>query len=363
MTYQYSLDFGVFNALEAGIIPTGHVQVELLRTDTATGVVESVGLYEAMPTSAGSLRTYLNPVDGTIDGYMGAANSRYSGGIHTTVALTDEEASRAIEFIATHTGPNNQIAVNYNIFGINGSSCYSFAQEFYSYVTGSQTTFLARFTETELRSLSSGDPSWIIRWYGGVGPNTVHDELDNLIAPCFSASTPILLADGTSVAIEDIHAGMRVAAFDERDAGGTGALTSGVVTRLIPGITTEWIVLDDASSARLRQDTRVTPNHRYLTEHGTWMTAGDLIASDVRAVAADGSFVSLTGTLLRATDADSDATWITPEPELRGNTLLQPAPVLGWRTYNFEVADLHTYVAANDNAGTFQMLVAQAGGV
>lgn len=91
------------------------------------------------------------------------------------------------------------------------------------------------------------------------------------------------------------------------------------------------------------------------------MTAGELIASDVRAVAADGSFVSLTGTLLRATDAGSDATWITPGPEPRGNTLLQPAPVLGWRTYNFEVTDLHTYAAAN--AGAFQMRVAQAGGV
>ncbi|MCH9808836.1 MAG: hypothetical protein K0U74_14000 [Alphaproteobacteria bacterium] len=164
--------------------------------------------------------------------------------------------------------------------------------------------------------------------------------------PCFSAGTPILLADGTSRAIEDIHPGDAVAAFDETDSLGRADLRPATVARLLPGVTEEWIVLEDTSSARLRQDTRVTPGHRYLTEHGTWATAAELIVSDVRAVAADGSLVPLRGTLLRASDAGSDAEWITPEPHADGGNLVQPAPVFGWRTYNFEVAELHTYVAA-----------------
>ncbi len=169
------------------------------------------------------------------------------------------------------------------------------------------------------------------------------------VNPCFAAGTPILLADGTSRVIEDIVAGDSVAAFNETDSQGRGKLRAANVARLLPGITEEWIVLEDTSSARLRQDTRVTPGHRYLTEHGTWMAAADLIASDVRAVAADGSLVPLRGTLLRASDAGSDAEWITPEPFADAGNLVQPAPVFGWRTYNFEVAELHTYVAANDN--------------
>ncbi len=168
-------------------------------------------------------------------------------------------------------------------------------------------------------------------------------------APCFSAGTPILLADGTSVGIEDIRVGMRVAAFDERDAAGTGALTSGLVTRLIPGITSEWIVLDDTSSARLREATRVTPHHRYLRPDGTFMAIADIIAGDGLVVDADGAIAQVTGTLLRATDAGSDATWIEPDAIDAGGVLMRSAPVLGWRTYNFTVDGLHTYVAANDN--------------
>ena len=159
-----------------------------------------------------------------------------------------------------------------------------------------------------------------------------------IIAPCFDASTPILLADGRSVGIEDIRVGTRVAAFDERDAVGAGELWAGLVTRLIPGITTEWIMLDDG--------TRVTPGHRYLRPDGSFMAIADILASDGRVVDAHGHVTRITGSLLRATDASSDASWIEPDPVAEGGTLKRPAPVLGWRTYNFEVAGLHTYVAA-----------------
>nr|MCH9808670.1 hypothetical protein [Alphaproteobacteria bacterium] len=161
------------------------------------------------------------------------------------------------------------------------------------------------------------------------------------VARCFSAGTPILLADGTSRVIEDILPGDTIAAFDETDSHGRADLRSATVARLLPGVTEEWIVLNDG--------TKVTPGHRYLTEHGTWMAAADLIASDIRAVAADGGLVPLRGTMLGASDANSDAEWITPEPFADAGNLVQPAPVFGWRTYNFEVAELHTYVAANDN--------------
>ncbi|MFV0367237.1 MAG: Hint domain-containing protein [Hyphomicrobiaceae bacterium] len=155
------------------------------------------------------------------------------------------------------------------------------------------------------------------------------------VPPCFAAATLVLLADGTSVAIEDISVGDCVAAFDECDAGGTGTLTSGVVMRLIPGITTEWIVLDDG--------TRVTPNHRYLRPDGTFLSIADILATDGLVVDAAGNVVRITGTVLHATDTGSDATWIKPGlPNTNGGAI---------------------DAAANDNAGAFQMRVAQAGGV
>ncbi len=194
------------------------------------------------------------------------------------------------------------------------------------------------------------DHGWSVRELFDFANENPGDFLEQwLLNPCFASGTPILLADGTSRVIEDILPGDTIAAFDETEGQGRADLRPATVARLLPGVTEEWIVLEGTSSASLRQDTRVTPGHRYLTEHGTWMAAADLIASDVRAVAADGSLVPLRGTLLRAADAGSDAGWITPESYVSGNTVIQPAPVFGWRTYNFEVAELHTYVAANDN--------------
>lgn len=159
-------------------------------------------------------------------------------------------------------------------------------------MTGSNA--LSLFSTAELAQLPVNE---ISRWYGGysylraIGATGEIDGFDffGTPMPCFAAETPILLADGTSVAIEDIRAGMRVAAFNERDAGGTAALTSGLVTRLIPGITTEWIVLDDASSARLGQATRVTPGHRYLRPDGSFMAIGEIVASDGLVVDARGT--------------------------------------------------------------------------
>ena len=89
-------------------------------------------------------------------------------------------------------------------------------------------------------------------------------------------------------------------------AAGTGPLGDGLVTRLIPGITNEWIVLDDG--------TRVTPGHRYLRPDGSFMAIADIVASDGRVVDAHGRVTRVTGSLLRAADAGSDATWIEPDP-------------------------------------------------
>src|SRR5262249_49064032 len=91
---------------------------------------------------------------------------------------------------------------------------------------------------------------------------------------CFAAGTPILLADGTTKAIEDVRPGDLVFAFDRHVALGCGPLEPRRVTRLFENVTQEWLKLSpapgcdgDAEQAGLSALT-VTPGHYFLTPEG-----------------------------------------------------------------------------------------------
>jgi hypothetical protein len=168
--------------------------------------------------------------------------------------------------------------------------------------------------------------------------NAVIDGARYLSKPkCFSAETRILMIDGHTKQIEAFVAGDFVQAFAEQNNRTDNALYPQRVTRILHGVTTDWIVLDDG--------TRVTPGHQYLRPDGSFMAIADILALDGMVVDAAGRPKHVTGELLRGTDAGSDAAWIEPEPFAAGNTLLKPAPVFGWRTYNLTVEGLHTYIA------------------
>ncbi|MEQ1718806.1 MAG: hypothetical protein ABL907_22935, partial [Hyphomicrobium sp.] len=109
------------------------------------------------------------------------------------------------------------------------------------------------------------------------------------------------------------------------------------MSRLLLGSTDKWIELADG--------TRVTPSHRYLRPDGSFEEIATILAMDGMVVAADGTPTQVTGRLIRATDAGSDATWIEQDPINVGGVLVRPAPIFGWRTYNFTVEGLHTYIA------------------
>jgi len=181
----------------------------------------------------------------------------------------------------------------------------------------------------------------------------VNHALSRDIFECFIASTPILMASGGTTSIGRIEVGHYVSAYD----GMSADIIPCKVTRVMVHVTTEWIELGDG--------TRVTPNHRYLTSRGTFQPIVDILAGDGLVVAADGSVVKVTGHRIRASDANSDATWIEQEPYMAGNTLVKPGPVFGWRTYNFEVEGLHTYIAGglrvhNDCVGANEIIDASS---
>jgi hypothetical protein len=107
---------------------------------------------------------------------------------------------------------------------------------------------------------------------------------------CFSSETLVRLANGAEVPICEIRVGDLVAAFE-----GAGELRPRRVARLLPGVTTEWIELDDG--------TRVTPGHRYLRPDGSFGPIADILAHDGVVVDADGLPRRVAGRLIRAISA------------------------------------------------------------
>ena len=150
---------------------------------------------------------------------------------------------------------------------------------------------------------------------------------------CFAIGTSIRQLDGSVIAIEDVVPGHVVAAFDH-----FGGLVERRVIRIFRGVTDRWIKLSNGLV--------VTPNHLFLTRGG-FKTIADIIANDSMVVLADGGQERLSGEWIlysASTAADFEQAEQLSFGRL-GATALAPELIKGWRTYNFEVEDLHTYVA------------------
>ncbi len=174
------------------------------------------------------------------------------------------------------------------------------------------------------------------------------NDLLNLLASerpnCFPSGTKIALADGSEKSIEEIAIGDRVLAFD-----GLNAAESRTVTRLFENVTAEWLKLsfDDGQN---RDPIIVTPGHRFLQPDGSFERIGAIIeqgAGLTQIVAADGKVVSVRA---RAIIYSQQTAHLFEEASAHfataGAVALQPDFAPGWRSYNFEVEGLHTYIAS-----------------
>jgi len=151
---------------------------------------------------------------------------------------------------------------------------------------------------------------------------------------CFPAGVLISRPDGSSAPIETIRPGDLVSAFDR-----LGDLVARKVMRLSSNITDTWIELSNGLI--------VTPGHRFLTPAGAFQSIADILISDNAIVLADGSYLLVTGRYILYSAATAG---LFEQAEgfaydLDGSTALAPEFKRGWRTYNFEVEDLHTYIA------------------
>lgn len=148
--------------------------------------------------------------------------------------------------------------------------------------------------------------------------------------------------------VETLQVGDQVLAYS---AGSTvSPLTRKRVTRLFNNITDTWIELSNGLT--------VTPGHHFLDAFGNFRTITDILASDGQVVLEDGSIAKVAGEYIRYSEEtahlyEQAEGYVTPTV---GGLALAPVYKKGWKTYNFEVEDFHTYIAGGvrvHNASVF----------
>src|ERR1043165_2470140 len=103
----------------------------------------------------------------------------------------------------------------------------------------------------------------------------------------------------------------------------------------------------------------VTPGHRFLAADGSFRAIGDILDDDSRIVLADGSIIAVTAERFVYSSQSAglyEEAQVLTYPVV-GATVRAPLVKSGWKTYNFEVEELHTYVAGgvrvhNDSKST-----------
>ncbi len=153
------------------------------------------------------------------------------------------------------------------------------------------------------------------------------DPLTNVLVPvCFAAGTPILMADGTTKAIERIERGDRVrAVFHEEPEGPPSA---GEVVDVYHNGPRKLVEVEVGG-----QVIRVTPKHPFYVRGRSWTAAAELRPGDSLRTASGG--------------------WIAVGSVVDNG---QVEPV-----FNFEVAGLHTYFVGNGAGGTSALVHNQSG--
>jgi hypothetical protein len=179
---------------------------------------------------------------------------------------------------------------------------------------------------------------------------------------CFPASTPILRPDGKTTPIADIAAGDLVMAFDR-----FGELVPRKIVRLYRNVTTEWLELSFQDAGGAARSLAVTPGHIFLNEHGRFEQIGRIAARGGRIVDAEGRLLAFESRRIVYSSEtkhlyEQATGYLSPEA---GALALKPEPVQGWATYNFEVEELHTYVAGgirvHNESSSFETFLAFIG--
>jgi Ca2+-binding RTX toxin-like protein len=168
------------------------------------------------------------------------------------------------------------------------------------------------------------------------------------VVQCFPANTLIQTSLTSTAAISDLQIGTVVLAFDPIANLGRGALVPRRVTRLFRNSTTEWIKLTwvDAASGEAKELV-ATPGHNMLDKFGRFTRLDALVkGNSCEIILSSGDCIMAQAELLVYTSATADMfERATAMAATSGALAILPHALDAWATYNFEVEDLHTYVA------------------
>jgi hypothetical protein len=177
---------------------------------------------------------------------------------------------------------------------------------------------------------------------GGLITNTSGD------LKCFPATTLIQTSNTAHSLISSLRIGDTVLAFDPTADLGRGALVPRRVARLFHNTTTEWIKLtwvDPASGEP--QELVATPGHNMLDKFGCFTRLDALVKGNTcEIILSSGDCIMAQAERLVYTSATADMfERATAMAATSGALAIAPHTLDAWATYNFEVEDLHTYLA------------------
>jgi len=144
-----------------------------------------------------------------------------------------------------------------------------------------------------------------------------------------------------------VQPGDIVLSFDPAAENGRGGLSPKRVVRTFTNITEEWLRLTWVENGE-EKELVTTPGHHFLDRFGGFPQIEAMLADgSATVILADGSEATVTAERIVYSAAtahlfEEAEGWVTPQV---GNLALKPVWKKGWKTYNFEVEDFHTYVA------------------
>jgi hypothetical protein len=163
---------------------------------------------------------------------------------------------------------------------------------------------------------------------------------------CFDGATLVTMHDQTMKPISDLCSGDTILSFDPLDELGRGALVPRRVTRLYRNMTTEWIKLTWIEDSE-HKELVATPGHHFLDRFGAFPTIQQMLQEGCATVVlASGALAEVMAerVVYSAETAHMFERAVAAGVSV-GNVALQPVALDAWQSYNFEVEDLHTYVA------------------
>lgn len=209
-----------------------------------------------------------------------------------------------------------------------------------------EATIFREVAPNQYVKVSTQYTSMVVRWQAENGIFVHGDDTYTRTAKCFPGNVLVLLSDGSETEISNVRIGDSVLAFDPSLKGGRGDLVSRRVTRVFRNTTHEWFRLS-WSGRTGPNELVVTPGHHFLDQFGAFPQIEEMIeAGKATVVLASGELVDVVAKkIVYSAETAHLFERATVTRMAAGNNALQPVEVEGWQTYNFEVEDLHTYVA------------------